>query len=653
MRKFTAILGLSIISAFFSPLPAQALTSDCYTYTTSGSTATITGTSTCTGAITVPSTLGGKTVVAIDSYAFGPESAVTSITLPDTVSTINTYSFNQMPVLTYLNLGNGVHTLGGYNVYGCPQLTTLILGSGFRTLDTYAFTGNSSLTTIDLPDGTTSINTYAFGLNSAVTRVTIPASVVNVEIYAFLFSNLTNITYAGYSAPVISQLVSTFGNCAWTGPTACTTGPAFELSATSGLASTRSAFSGYSISTTRGTGTVYSIYPAIRNGLTFSTSTGLISGTPTADAGPVTYAITATNSSGYATATYTISVDSTHQYIDCRLAPFFSSTELHVQANDSLIFSDCFSYESSVTEVNNDVISSVAEVETRGGTTFTISISSSVAPGTFLNAFTLTSYFDEPTQFTVVVSAPPAPVPFFNSLTKPKLNLKDGKYVCTAGTYEFGYTIGGEINWGTSGLVTPSKYTYYLLINGVKDSALTVTTADATNSWNLTKPSSGSLISCRVEVTVNSLSIGALSTENTEGLADAQSAQSKGIRAAEATYKAAAKAIPLNFQKRLVSIRAIWREQTDAARANYYLTLERITANSGTKMVSDANTAAEILNRTKLQIAEQYGVGKRFAYDEREKATKTAIEAKTLAITKARATYGTYIESIGYGVLIP
>jgi hypothetical protein len=34
-------------------------------------------------------------------------------------------------------------------------------------------------------------------------------------------------------------------------------------------------------------------------------------------------------------------------------------------------------------------------------------------------------------------------------------------------------------------------------------------------------------------------------------------------------------------------------------------------------------------------------------------ATKAAIEAKTLAITKARATYGTYIESIGYGVLIP
>ena len=652
MRKFIAILGLSIISAFFSPVTAQALTSDCYTYTTSGSTATITGTSACTGAITVPSTLEGKTVVAIGSFAFGSESAVTSITLPDTVTTINTYSFYQMPVLSYLNLGNGVATLGTYNVYGCPQLATLILGSGFRTLGTYAFTGNSSLTTINLPDGTTSIDTYAFGINSAVTTVTIPASVVNVETYAFLFSNLTNITYAGYSAPVISQLVSLFGNCGWTGPNACTAGPAFELTSTSGLATTRSAFSGYSITTTRGTGTVYSIYPAVSNGLTFSTATGLISGTPIADAGPVTYTITGTNSSGYATATYSISVDSTRQYFDCRSAPFFSSTELYVQANDSLIFSNCSSFDSSVTEINNDVVSSVAEVETGRRTTFTISISNSVSPGTFLNAFTLTT-FEEPTQFTVVVSAPPAPVPFFNSLTKPTMNLKAGKYVCTAGTYEFGYTIGGVIDWGTSGFATPSKYTYSLLINGVADTALTVTTADATNSWNLTKPSSGSLISCRVAVTVNALSIGALSTENSDGLAAAQSAQSTGIKAAEVTYKAAAKAIPLNFQKSLVSIRAIWREQTDAARANYYITLERITANKGSKIVSDANTAAEILNRTKLQIAEQYAVGKRFAFDERDKAAKAAIEAKTLAITKAKATYGTYIESIGYGVLIP
>jgi hypothetical protein len=136
-------------------------------------------------------------------------------------------------------------------------------------------------------------------------------------------------------------------------------------------------------------------------------------------------------------------------------------------------------------------------------------------------------------------------------------------------------------------------------------------------------------------------------------MAAAQTAQKTAIKTADATYKAEAKAIPLTFQSRLVSFRAIWREQTDAARANYYATINRITANGGSKMVMDANTAIEILNRTKLQIEEQYAVGKKSAYDEKNKALKAALEAKTVATAKAKATYGTYIESIGHGVLIP
>jgi hypothetical protein len=313
MRKIIATLGLSIIAGFFSPLTAHALTSGCYTYTVSGSNATITDANSCTGVITVPSTLDGKTVVAIGSHAFGQSSAATSITLPDTVTTLNTYSFYQLPSLTYLNLGNGVATLDSYNVYGCPQLSTLILGSGFRILGKYATTGDSSLTTLNLPSGTTTINTYAFGNNSSVTTVTIPASVVNVQTYAFRNSSLTNITYAGNSADVISQLNSTFGNCGWSAPGAslsCPVAPAFTISSNSETATVGTPITGYSISSTGGTISSYSISPDIsvtpNNGLSFNTSTGLITGTPTAAASAVTYTITGTNTSGSATATYSV-----------------------------------------------------------------------------------------------------------------------------------------------------------------------------------------------------------------------------------------------------------------------------------------------------------------------------------------------------------
>ena len=53
----------------------------------------------------------------------------------------------------------------------------------------------------------------------------------------------------------------------------------------------------------------YAITPALPAGLTFSTSTGVISGTPSAlSTTPVEYTVTATNSGGQDTTTVTISV---------------------------------------------------------------------------------------------------------------------------------------------------------------------------------------------------------------------------------------------------------------------------------------------------------------------------------------------------------
>jgi hypothetical protein len=233
------------------------------------------------------------------------------------------------------------------------------------------------------------------------------------------------------------------------------------------------------------------------------------------------------------------------------------------------------------------------------------------------------------------------------------MNLKDGAYMCSVGTYEFGYTIGGVVDASVSGLVTPDKYTFTLLINGVADSALTVTTAKETNVWSITQPASGSLISCGVSVTVNSLSTGALSTENTDGVAAAQSIQSAGIKAAEASYKAAAKAIPLAYQKSLVDNRAAWRKVIDAIRANYAVVIDRIKTGGGSKVISDVATASEVTSAAKMKANDDYAASKSAARVTADKATKAAIEARALAIAKAKATYGTYIESIGHGVLIP
>ena len=84
--------------------------------------------------------------------------------------------------------------------------------------------------------------------------------------------------------------------------------PAFTLSSSSESKTVNTAISGYTISSTGGTIASYAISPTAPAGLNFNTTTGLLSGTPTAAAGATAYTITATNASGSATQTFTLTV---------------------------------------------------------------------------------------------------------------------------------------------------------------------------------------------------------------------------------------------------------------------------------------------------------------------------------------------------------
>jgi uncharacterized delta-60 repeat protein len=84
--------------------------------------------------------------------------------------------------------------------------------------------------------------------------------------------------------------------------------PAFTLSSSSESKTVNTAISGYTISSTGGTIASYAISPAAPAGLTFNTTTGLLSGTPTEVAASTAYTITATNTSGTAQRTFTLTV---------------------------------------------------------------------------------------------------------------------------------------------------------------------------------------------------------------------------------------------------------------------------------------------------------------------------------------------------------
>jgi hypothetical protein len=84
--------------------------------------------------------------------------------------------------------------------------------------------------------------------------------------------------------------------------------PVIALSATTETANVSAAINGYTVTSSGGTVASYSLTGTLPAGLSFSTTTGRITGTPTATQTATTYTITATNTSGSTTATFTLTV---------------------------------------------------------------------------------------------------------------------------------------------------------------------------------------------------------------------------------------------------------------------------------------------------------------------------------------------------------
>ena len=258
----------------------------------------------------------------------------------------------------------------------------------------------------------------------------------------------------------------------------------------------------------------------------------------------------------------------------------------------------------------------------------------------------------------VVVYVAPTPIPYLKTLTTPKLNLKDDKLICTPGTYNAGYTLNGVIQGSGTTLFTPSTFTYNILINGIAQISLAITAASATASWSIPATASGSLITCSVTVTANGLTNTDKSGDNTSGVSSALTTQTTASAAADATYAAALAANSKAYQKALVDNRAKWRTEIAAIRTNYYDTVARINAQpksaaTNKKMIADKSTALKVMTTAQKKSATDYRASQPAALAAKDAADKAALTARESAITKANAAFGTAIEAIGYGVLIP
>ena len=197
------VLSTLLLSAF--PLVSMGqVTEGQWTYIVENDGATITA-STATGAVTIPSVLGGYAVKKVGNYSpsifasiFGYDNtSVTSVVIPVSVTSIGDFAFFDCTALTSVTfvLTSSVTSIWNHAFDGCTSLTSITIPNSVISIGNYVFYRCTSLTSITIGNSVTSIGNYVFAYCTSLTSITIPNSVISIGNNAFYgCTSLTSVT---------------------------------------------------------------------------------------------------------------------------------------------------------------------------------------------------------------------------------------------------------------------------------------------------------------------------------------------------------------------------------------------------------------------------------------------------------------------------
>ena len=191
------------------------------TYVTNNGAITITGFSTASLSVTIPTVINGYPVTTIGTAAFNGDLTMTSVTIPNSVTNIESFAFTDSG-LNAVTIPGSVIGIGVEAFAACQSLTYISVvptNPAYSSLNGVLFdkahytliqypaglaTAGGSYT---VPDGALTIGDYAFYEASGFASVTIPSSVISIGSDSFAYCgalNNPNLTvYFGGNAPSV------------------------------------------------------------------------------------------------------------------------------------------------------------------------------------------------------------------------------------------------------------------------------------------------------------------------------------------------------------------------------------------------------------------------------------------------------------------
>lgn len=147
--KSTALILVAAVSFMvvkFSVLGTQDVPESAYTYSLDGNNATITGCNAdLSGAVMLPATIDGYTVVGIGEKAFKDFSEVTCFFMPSTITSIGSYAFEGCTSLLNASFPDALESIGDGAYWDCSSLVSVTIPSFVTHIGTCAFYGCDDL----------------------------------------------------------------------------------------------------------------------------------------------------------------------------------------------------------------------------------------------------------------------------------------------------------------------------------------------------------------------------------------------------------------------------------------------------------------------------------------------------------------------------